>query len=510
MRVLATTLIIILLPLAMTKQETWELIGVDQAELPEDSFLDLRGVYIKIEEGKMFMKLTFGSNIPQNGSVIAGILLDTDMNPYTGARHKSGFGIDYSLMLEVSSERKSIQITPWNDTIGTWDIKNTRKIDANAIISGDSVEFELPRETWKEGNHMIMILRTTNAYFERIDKAFVYNYTENNKISIDGLPDDWIAEPVLSTNERPNFPCIDGFKSVYFTNDKYFLYTRVDTWLKPLNYTLGGVLYRRFQFYIDKDLNSSTGENRGGLGLDYAVILSFTANLTEKSALAAVLKWNPEYKWLYHYSSPHLIWYDEVMEAGLGLGVLEAETGKPQGFFVEGLITQFQDDFKDGNPIIIPRAVPLLSDLNLEAKSEVDYNMCFNYSCDFKTFSMEPLEKPVVKLGGPLIYPEEWSGHDANFTVEDGRYVGIGYFGEVLYTDYGKIDYCIISVVECGGNAEILVGGVTRYGTLAGLIWLMDNIDIILCMDYMVEWHDNNGDGRVTGDEVSLIWYGGG
>jgi len=357
---------------------------------------------------------------------------------------------------------------------------------------------------------MIMILRTINAYFENIDKTFVFNYTGTDKISIDGLPDDWKGEPVLTTSSKQNLPCIDGFKSVYFTNDEYFLYMRVDTWGKPLNYTLEGVLYRRFQFYIDKDLNTSTGEERAGLGLDYAVILSFMANRTEKSGLAAVLKWDDKYEWLYHYSSPHLIWYDEVMEAGLGFGVLEAETGKPQAFLIEGLITQLQDDFKNGSPIIIPRAVPRIQDMNLEAKSDIDYNMCLNYSGEFKAFSKEPLEKPVVKLGGPLVYPEEWVGHDTNFTVEDGKYVGVEYFGEVLRSYYGEVDYCIISVVECGEGAEILVGGVTRYGTLAGLIWLINNIDIVLCMDYMIEWHDNNGDGKVTGDEINLIWYSGG
>gem|GEM_PF-3620586 len=506
-RVLSLLLILLLLlPLSIATSSSWVLIGVDGKDLSEDSFLDLRRVYTKIENG-LHLKLEFWNDIPKNGTVIAEILLDSDMNPYTGAEHGSGFGIDYSLTLEVSENTSNLRVVPWNDTLKYWDAARIRDVKVETVISGSTVAFALPRDVYNVSSRAVMILKTLNSFLEGVNNPIIYNYTGMGDITVDGSPDDWVEPPLISLQENGSVECLDCLKSIYFSDDGHFLYVRVDTSRKPLNRTLDGTLFRRFQFYVDKDLNKSTGEPTNGY--DYYVILSFAANKTGKSCLTAVLRWDRYAGWHYHYSSQHLISYNEVMEAGIGFGILEAEPGGQQGIYLVGLVTMLHDYFKGGKPIVIPRAIPPLSTFSLEAKSDIDYELCSNYSDMFKQFSRGNVEKPAIKLGGPLIYPDEWSGHDANFTVENGVYVGVTYFGDVLRSEFGVLDYCVISVVECGEHAKILVGGVTRYGTLAGLVWLINNIDIVMCMDYMVEWRDINGDGMVTIDEVNLIWYNG-
>jgi len=104
----------------------------------------------------------------------------------------------------------------------------------------------------------------------------------------------------------------------------------------------------------------------------------------------------------------------------------------------------------------------------------------------------------TLYLGGPIVIPFEWEDYNVSF-------LGCSMLvdGQEFNATFGEVDYAAI-LLEVDGTVRI--AGITRYGTRAGLLWLLQEYDVIAGKNLIVlEWIDLNGNGEVEYWEISPI-----
>ncbi len=107
----------------------------------------------------------------------------------------------------------------------------------------------------------------------------------------------------------------------------------------------------------------------------------------------------------------------------------------------------------------------------------------------------------VIRLGGPAVDPGWFSRGDIEFVNRNGVFVGIRVGNRTYISSFGETDYSLIERTKCGNFTFYRVAGVTRYGTRAGLLWLMsEGVSSELTL---LKWTDD-GDGIVELDEIKV------
>ena len=110
----------------------------------------------------------------------------------------------------------------------------------------------------------------------------------------------------------------------------------------------------------------------------------------------------------------------------------------------------------------------------------------------------------TVILGGPMINRElNWESYGVKFFVKGGHYAGFTFRGRDYLASYGKRDYAVI-VYDCD-SMRVWIGGITRYGTRAGLLWLLDHPDYVEKGVVVVKWE---GEGEVRPWEITVVAHG--
>lgn len=117
----------------------------------------------------------------------------------------------------------------------------------------------------------------------------------------------------------------------------------------------------------------------------------------------------------------------------------------------------------------------------------------------FSGSHVEGSEGHLIVIGGPRVMPFQWEKYDVNFNACDAT------VGNKTYTAvYGEKDYAVILIDY--ENDTIRVAGITRYGTRAGLLWLLDNYPYLRGKSLLVvEWTDINSNREVELWETGLI-----
>ncbi len=113
----------------------------------------------------------------------------------------------------------------------------------------------------------------------------------------------------------------------------------------------------------------------------------------------------------------------------------------------------------------------------------------------------------MIVLGGPEKILFDWRSVGVEFLRERGTYSAIRLLGSgnVYWATFGSIDYSVI-YRDCT-DGVIRVAGVTRYGTRAGLLWVINHVEGVVDGPDLrvVKWEDWNGDRSVELWEISPI-----
>ncbi len=111
----------------------------------------------------------------------------------------------------------------------------------------------------------------------------------------------------------------------------------------------------------------------------------------------------------------------------------------------------------------------------------------------------------LIILGGPDVVPYNWRAVGVSFLKDRGSFVGLEFRSKVYIAAFGEVDYAVIYVDR--ENMVIRVAGITRYGTRAGLMYLMEHPDLLSASGiYLIRWEDLDGNGDVSLSEISPIF----
>jgi len=195
------------------------------------------------------------------------------------------------------------------------------------------------------------------------------------------------------------------------------------------------------------------------------------------------------------------------------------ETGDPAdpvlrpGDVIEVTVSYSDSDDPDSEPTqsgsvtakLEETPYPSIEAFRLVARSEVDADMNSDLiAAYFQRHSADRSGGMEVILGGPLVNPD-WPLSFAEFVRAGDYYVGLKYAGVTLRSEYEYKDYAAVVPVMEGGDISLFIGGVTRYGTRAGLMWATSNFQAALSANVtIVYWRDRNGNGAVDPDEVRV------
>ena len=157
-------------------------------------------------------------------------------------------------------------------------------------------------------------------------------------------------------------------------------------------------------------------------------------------------------------------------------------------------------------------------------RGEADYDAAYKIRVMMNTQWIADLNKtaysrgddPEIFVGGPIANPTVLNYNAAfgvNFVKENGS-ITLKVKGKTYtyyFNDWGKHDYGVVYLIEpWGGNHYVLgVMGCTRYGTMAAALkFIYGHGEYPNAKYLIVEWNDNNHDGKVQSSECQIIAYG--
>ena len=139
----------------------------------------------------------------------------------------------------------------------------------------------------------------------------------------------------------------------------------------------------------------------------------------------------------------------------------------------------------------------------LARKADRDFNRDVLLSM-FQGFQMPGQRAKIVILGGPEKISYDWRSVGVEFLRERGSYSAMRFSGSgsTYRAVFGEEDYAVV-YRECDSGV-IRIAGITRYGTRAGLLWVLNNLDALVSGPKLrfLEWTDINGNGSVEPWEV--------
>jgi len=163
---------------------------------------------------------------------------------------------------------------------------------------------------------------------------------------------------------------------------------------------------------------------------------------------------------------------------------------------------------------VVPEDEPVISfievgsdQFSLVAPGDIDFDLNEDFARYFEEYIQETENLYRVELGGPAIHEGLWSTYGIRFlTDEGGHYTTMVYGVDEYISTWGEVDYCVLVFEVTQEGITVNIGGITRYGTRAGLHWLMDHWDLVAPPEYVplvliVMWVDENEDGSVDADE---------
>ena len=119
--------------------------------------------------------------------------------------------------------------------------------------------------------------------------------------------------------------------------------------------------------------------------------------------------------------------------------------------------------------------------------------------------SLPGQRRMLIVLGGPDVVPYNWRSVGVRFLRERGSFSGLELNSSVYRAVFGEVDYAVIYVDH--DDMVVRIAGITRYGTRAGLIYLMEHPDLLGASGlYLIEWRDLNGNEDVDSNEINLIF----
>jgi hypothetical protein len=266
---------------------------------------------------------------------------------------------------------------------------------------------------------------------------------------------------------------------------------------------------KEISLLIDRDSSSSTGSREalyGGLGVDASVGLYCSASSPAQWRLQIWEVTNGE--WVMKEELDSSLWNISDNAVEFTVPDFEEALGIDAHFFSWMAMTYENGsaDMGPDEPVISFTQVPP-EGFSLRAQG-ADYDLNQDFATYFSEYTTETDALFQVQLGGPAIHEGLWRKYGVFFMKDEGdHYARIVCEEQDYQCVWGEVDYCVLVFEVTREGILVNVAGITRYGTRAGLYWLMEHWDVVAPSEEaplvsILEWADENGNGAVDSEET--------
>lgn len=192
------------------------------------------------------------------------------------------------------------------------------------------------------------------------------------------------------------------------------------------------------------------------------------------------------------------------------------QIGTPNFLFKERGFSFMKTPSKDGDGILLnlklpnsPEELTSLAALGFPGSfsyyaRQADISLCGDALSGFAGRSVKEANFTVL-LGGIEVFPTfQWEKYGARFERVGNYYTILAFKGEEYRARWAREDYALL--IYDPVDVVVRVAGITRYGTKAGLLWLLSNFSALNEeRAILVKWVDLNGNGDVDPGEITRI-----
>ena len=311
---------------------------------------------------------------------------------------------------------------------------------------------------------------------------------------VDGKMEEWKDVPPLIIDKDENMPEGTDFKELYgLVKGTKFYFAVVPS--KKLLCDIkgrGADVEWYLNIEVDADMNPDTGLNGKELGAGFLYSCGWDGRVWAYISGFPVYFYNDRYG---------ISAADEVLEGLVYITPIYSTIERNKRFEVTAsVLTRVKDRVPDSGWILVgPKEEVKLSEFTITGP-KLDMDMSSDMISKFKG---KGESYKVVRLGGPNVNPK----YDAPISFvknPQGLYAGIEVNGKKYWSTYGSVDFAVVHVKKLSQGYEITVAGITRYGTRAGLMWLVEHQSFIRQGTYVLSWFDD-GDGLVELSEIGEV-----
>ncbi len=269
---------------------------------------------------------------------------------------------------------------------------------------------------------------------------------------------------------------------------------------------------KEISLLIDRDSNPGTGSQEviySGLGVDLSVGLYCTAS---SPAAWHMQIWEVvKGEWILKDELDSSLWEISISTAEFTVPDFKETLGIESHYF-SWILLAYEDNTADVAP-----AEPVTSFMEVSPEEfsvvaqGVDYDLNSDFATHFAEYTSKTENPFSLQLGGPAIH-DGWGRDYGIFFLKDegGHYARITHEENEYTCTWGEVDYCVLTFEVSQSGITVRVGGITRYGTRAGLYWLMDHWKVVAPSEksplvMILMWTDENGNGTVDADETAEV-----
>ncbi len=478
--------ILLLLPplsvLATRKEPYW----VDPLEIPQLANLDVKYLGVTGSDGNYTVRIGFYGKVPER---FLGNIYLNDFKVGTGVDSGPFKGADLLISFYSPNLCSAMPYDPLKKGFS-----QTTLIKCSSEVKGDEIIVKLPNVKALGFPETFGVKAVVwSSILDELGSGVYTLVPSKVEPKVDGNMVEWKGLSPIIVDEDESLPKVTDFKELYGLVKKtsfYFAVVPHDKLACDIK-GRGADIEWYLNVEIDADMNPNTGLNGKELGA------SFLYSCGWDGRVWAYISGFPNYFYTHRYGSSAA---GDVLEGFIFINPIYPTVMKDKKFEVTAsVLTRVKDRVPDSGWIIVGSSGLKLSEFTVVG-SKVDKEMSPDLISKFKG---EGESTRVVRLGGPNVN-DKYSAPISFVKNSQGLYAGVEVNGRKYWSTYGSVDFAVVNVKKLSQGYEITVAGITRYGTRAGLMWLIEHQNFLRQGTYVLSWFDD-GDGVVELSEIGEV-----
>ncbi len=468
---------------AAQKETYW----MDPLEIPQLANLDVKYLGVTGSNGNYTVRIGFYGKVPEK---FVGNIYLNDFKAGTGVDSGPFKGADLLISFYPPNLCNAMPYDPLKKGFS-----QTTFIKCSSEVRGDEVIVKLPNVKALGFPETFGIKAVIWSSISDDLGSGVYTLSPTKvEPKVDGKMDEWKHVPPIIIDENESMPKAVDFKEFYGLVKKVSFYFAAVPYDRKLMCDIkgrGADIEWYLNLGIDADMNPNTGLNGKEEGAGFLYSCGWDGRVW------AYIYGFPTYFYTHRYGNSAA---GEVLEGSIPITPIYPTIMRNKKFEVTvSILTRVKDRIPDSGWMLVGSSGLKISEFTITG-SKADMEMSSDLISKFKG---KGESTKVVRLGGPKVN-DKYNAPISFIKNSQGLYAGIEVNGRKYWSTYGSVDFAVVDVKKLSQGYEITVAGITRYGTKAGLMWLIEHQNFINQGTYVLSWFDD-GDGIVELSEIGEV-----